>query len=158
MGPGLVCSFHLLKLQLREGQEKQRVLAARQGLAGLLGEIEGRGAGCDDAQPLNVVGQQLQVQADLPHVLGLVHDQRPPPADEGSQLGQGLAFQIFAHGDVFTGHHEGIPVVLPDVTPDQGGFPHPPGAVHHHDLAGSDQTFESDQLRLGDVGFICHTD
>ena len=42
--------------------------------------------GGDDAQPVDVIGEQLRVQADPAHVLRLVHDERPAPADEGPQL------------------------------------------------------------------------
>ena len=49
-----------------------------------------------------MIHQQFQVQPDLPHMLGLVHDQRAPIADELAQFGNRLGFEIFAHGDVFT--------------------------------------------------------
>ena len=38
----------------------------------LLREVEGRRAGGDDAQPLDMIGEQLEGQPDLRHVLRLV--------------------------------------------------------------------------------------
>ncbi|MCY4119583.1 MAG: hypothetical protein OXG72_01515 [Acidobacteria bacterium] len=89
--------LHVLQLQLCERQQQERQLPSRERLAGPLREVEGRRAGGDDAQPVDVIGEQLQVQAYPAHVLRLVDDQRPATADEGAQSGQRLALEILPH-------------------------------------------------------------
>ena len=105
-----------------------------------------------------MIGEQLEVEADLPHVLGLVHDQRASPADEGAQPGQRLAFEIVPNVDVLAGDEQGIGVVPPHVLADQRGLADPPGAVHDNDPAGRDRALEPFELGVRDVPCGHHTD
>jgi len=62
-----------------------------------------------------VVDEQPEVEADLPHVLRFVHDQRRAPSDERAQPGHRLALEILAHVDVLPRHEQRVRVVLPHV-------------------------------------------
>jgi len=113
VGAGLVGGLDVLQLELRERQQQERQLPSRERLAGPLREVEGRRAGGYDAQAVDVIGEQLEIQADPAHVLRLVDDQRPAPADEGPQLRRRLALEILPHVDVLAGDEQGVRIVLP---------------------------------------------
>ena len=107
--------------------------------------------GGDDAQPVDVIGEQLQVQAYPAHVLRLVDDQRPATADEGAQSGQRLALEILPHVDVLAGDEQGVRIVLPHVPADQGGLPDAPGTVDDDHPSGRDRAREPRELSLLNV-------
>ena len=121
------------------------------GFARLLRQIERRRPRSDYAKPFHMVCQQFQVQADLSDILRLVDNERPPPADEGPELGQGLAFEILADRDILAGYQQGFRGVVSLVLSDQRRLADTSGAIQNDDSIRGDRAFEPSELCLGNI-------
>ena len=98
-----------------------------------------------------MIGQQLEIQSDLPDMLRFVDDQRTSPADEGRQFSQRLTLEVLPDNNILPRDEQGVGIVFPDVTLDQRGFAHSSGTVNHNDFARCDQVGEPGELRLWNV-------
>ena len=98
-----------------------------------------------------MIGQQLEIQPDLPDMLRFVDDQRTTPADEGRQFSQRLTLQVLPDNNILPRDEQGVGIVFPDVTPDQRGFAHSSGTINHNDFTRCDQVDEPGELRLRNV-------
>ena len=79
-----------------------------------------------------MIRQELQVQPDPPNMLGFVHHQSAPIAHERPQLGQRLALEELAHGDVLAGDEERVRCAFAHVATNQRRLANAPRAVDHH--------------------------